>query len=104
MNCFTAGRLNDLWMYNLQTGWWVWLSGGQVGDQPGVYGSLGVSADENVPGGRFRHSMAIDYVNRLIYIFGGLGQDSRTLLSPVGISTIELPFANKPHTEFSPKL
>ena len=70
---WNTGLLNDLWMYNLTSGWWTWLSGSANLDQSGRYGSLRVPAAGNTPGGRIGHSMVIDTINRALYVFGGNG-------------------------------
>ena len=69
----SAGYLNDLWFYNLATGWWTWVSGSNRMNQLGTFGTRGIAAIENAPGGRHSHSMALDPVNQVIYIFGGYG-------------------------------
>ncbi len=50
------GSLNDLWEFNPSTHEWAWMGGsalvGSNQGQPGVYGTLGVAAAGNVPGGR----------------------------------------------------
>ena len=55
----TQGYLNDLWKFNPSTGEWAWIAGSStlpsdwsVNSAPGVYGTLGVSAQGNTPGGR----------------------------------------------------
>ncbi len=44
---------NDLWEFNPSTNQWTWVSGSNMTDQPGVYGTLGVPAAENIPGARW---------------------------------------------------
>jgi Chitobiase/beta-hexosaminidase C-terminal domain/FG-GAP-like repeat len=48
--------LNDLWEYSPSTGEWTWMGGSDTlynaGGQNGVYGTEGIAATGNVPGGR----------------------------------------------------
>jgi N-acetylneuraminic acid mutarotase len=75
----TAGNLNDLWEFNPATKEWTWVSGansvGSTGVAPGVYGTLGVAATSNIPGGRSGASSWIDSSGNL-WLFGGNGYDS----------------------------
>lgn len=59
-------------MFDLEVGWWAWLSGGGA-DQSAVYGTKGQSSLTNQPGGRESHAMAIKNTGELLYVFGGLG-------------------------------
>lgn len=75
------GELNDLWMYNPPTSEWTWM-GGNTSDGnnsaraiPGVYGTLGIPAAGNLPGGRDNASSATD-TNGNFWLFGGNGYDS----------------------------
>ncbi len=43
---------NDLWKYNTLTGNWTWVSGSTGVNDPGVYGTIGMSSPANVPPGR----------------------------------------------------
>jgi hypothetical protein len=49
----TFGSLNDLWKYSTRTNEWTWMSGSNVANQPGIFGTQGVSAPGNVPGARY---------------------------------------------------
>lgn len=76
------GELNDLWMYNPTTNEWTWM-GGNTSDgnnsavaMPGVYGTLGVPAVGNLPGGRDNASSSTD-ANGNFWLFGGNGYDSK---------------------------
>lgn len=64
--------LNDLWRYS--NGEWTWMSGTTVAfpAQPGVYGSEGVAAAGNTPGGRYGAFGWMDASGNL-WIFGGVG-------------------------------
>jgi N-acetylneuraminic acid mutarotase len=65
-------QLNDVWMYNLGTGLWTWVSGANtdVTTPPGVYGTQGVAAPGNVPAARGQAAAWIDASGH-IWIFGG---------------------------------
>jgi hypothetical protein len=67
----TQGTLNDLWKYAPSTGEWTWMSGSNAANQPGVYGTKGVPAAGNVPGGRYGAVSWTDASGNL-WLFGGL--------------------------------
>jgi N-acetylneuraminic acid mutarotase len=77
-----VGGLNDLWEFNPSSRQWTWMSGSNSGTctdltkcgQPGVYGTLGVPARGNTPGGRWGASTWTDGSGHL-WLFGGNGQD-----------------------------
>jgi hypothetical protein len=87
MGCDAAGNfgaLNDLWEFNAATQSWAWMSGSSTlvaedatGDygRNGVYGTLGLAAQNNVPGGRYEGATWTDGGGNL-WIFGGQGYDS----------------------------
>ena len=82
------GYLNDLWEFNPSMNEWSWMGGSSAeGDngcvaansgcgQPGVYGTLGVPAAGNIPGGR---NYALSWTDRSgnFWLFGGYGADAR---------------------------
>jgi subtilase family serine protease/N-acetylneuraminic acid mutarotase len=68
--------------YVIATGNWGWMSGSSIGNKSGVYGSRGVSASSNVPGGRDSASSWMDKSGNL-WIFGGLGYDSAGGMDPL---------------------
>jgi N-acetylneuraminic acid mutarotase len=47
-----SGNLDDMWKYNIATGEWTWMNGTNMGNQPATYGTQGVFAATNTPGGR----------------------------------------------------
>lgn len=65
-------RLGDLWKYNPVTNQWTWMKGFTATDQNGVYGTLGIAAPTNMPGGRFSAGSWIDGAGNL-WLFGGDG-------------------------------
>jgi N-acetylneuraminic acid mutarotase len=77
------GSLNDLWEYNPTTNEWTWISGSNTftctpgaaycGTNP-VYGTLGVSSPQNLPGGRSDASGFMD-ADGNFWLFGGIGID-----------------------------
>ena len=67
------GLLNDLWKYS--NGEWTWISGANVVDQLGVYGTLGTAAADNAPGARVNGMTWTDASNNL-WLFGGGGNDA----------------------------
>jgi len=73
------GDLNDLWEYNPSTGQWRWMDGsstvGNIGAQPGVYGTQGSYAAGNVPGGR-SYAVSWSDASGNLWLFGGAGPDS----------------------------
>lgn len=69
----TRGYLNDLWNYS--GGEWTWVSGSQVVNQSGSYGTLGSASANNVPGGRY-YSSAWLGKDGSFWLYGGAGFDS----------------------------
>ena len=71
----TAYVLNDLWKFSVSSGRWTRVSGSARKNMPGVYGLAGVSAADNVPGGR---SNAVTWTDSagMLWLFGGYGMDS----------------------------
>ncbi len=68
------GLYNDLWEFNPSTNQWAWMGGSQSIFQPGVYGTLGVPASSNAPGGRQNTATWTDRGGN-IWLFGGEGFD-----------------------------
>jgi N-acetylneuraminic acid mutarotase len=71
--------LNDLWEFNPAANQWTWMGGGSTGPanngNPGVYGTLGVPAAGNIPGGREYASSWTDSSGHF-WLFGGAGIDA----------------------------
>ncbi|MDK2972710.1 MAG: hypothetical protein PWP23_2465 [Candidatus Sumerlaeota bacterium] len=69
-----VGYLNDLWKYDPATGNWTWMEGATTYNQPGNYGTMGVSSSSNTPGGRLLPSSWKDTAGNF-WLFGGAGLD-----------------------------
>jgi len=69
----TVGDLNDLWKFDGSN--WTWVSGSNVVNQKGIYGTKYNSAVGNAPGGRYGAVGWIDSSGKL-WLFGGQGEDS----------------------------
>jgi N-acetylneuraminic acid mutarotase len=67
--------LNDLWKYDPTTLNWTWVSGSNIVDQLGIYGTKGIADLSNIPGARASAKSWIDSSSRL-WLFGGYGYDS----------------------------
>ncbi|MGB8960326.1 MAG: kelch repeat-containing protein, partial [Candidatus Aminicenantales bacterium] len=67
--------LNDLWEYDPTTFEWTWVSGSNIADQAGIYGTKGIASPSNVPGARVWATSWIDSSGKL-WLFGGKGYDS----------------------------
>lgn len=71
------GYFNDLWRYSPLNSTWTWLKGATTSNQVGIYGTMGVSASANVPGGRFSQAFWTDKYGQF-WLFGGQGRSSYT--------------------------
>ena len=65
--------LNDVWMYKPSQDVWVWVTGDNVPDQPGVYTKRGFSS-KNKPGAR-RGALSWTDKDGNFWLFGGYGVD-----------------------------
>jgi N-acetylneuraminic acid mutarotase len=68
--CGNVGYLNDLWKFDGTN--WTWVSGFNVTNKPGVYGTKGVAASDNVPGAR-DYSVSWTDASGNLWLFGGYG-------------------------------
>jgi N-acetylneuraminic acid mutarotase len=68
-----AGYLNDLWHYSPSTGDWIAVKGAAAVPGAGTYGTKGVIATANIPGGR-GYSVSW-FSGGLLWMFGGVGDD-----------------------------
>lgn len=67
------GVLNDLWRWDGVN--WTWVAGSQSINQPGSYGNLGESSENNMPGARTNSTIWSDNSGN-VWLFGGVGYDS----------------------------
>ena len=68
-----SGHLNDLWKYDGTN--WTWVSGSNTRNQIGTYGTEGIAAAGNVPGGR-DNPVSWTKSSGNLWLFGGWGYDS----------------------------
>ncbi len=61
---------NDLWKYCVAKNEWTWVSGDNVTNAPGNWGTMGISSPTNKPDGRFGSIGGTDN-NGNLYMFGG---------------------------------
>lgn len=71
----STAEFNDLWKFDISAKQWAWMGGSNTLNQPGTYGTLGVAAVGNIPGGRSNSSSWTDKSGNF-WIFGGMGIDS----------------------------
>jgi len=66
------GLLNDLWEFIPSAKTWTWIGGSNTANASGVYGTLGIAAASNVPGGR---TGAVSWTDGSgnFWLFGGEG-------------------------------
>ncbi len=69
------GKINDLWKFDVSTGFWTWVSGSNLINQTGVYGTKGIASANNIPGARYSGSYWNDPSGNL-WMLGGFGFDS----------------------------
>ena len=65
-----AGALNDLWKYSISSNQWTWVSGSNITNQSGTYGTKGTPSSSNVAGARLGSVGWVDK-NGSIWLFGG---------------------------------
>ena len=69
------GTLDDLWMYDIATNEWTWMSGSSSSSSiTAVYGTLQVAATTNTPGGRQECNTAWVKSDGTLWTFGGISQ------------------------------
>ena len=64
--------LNDLWKYDPISNQWTWVLGDSIAGVPPIYGTPGVAAPANKPGGRLQAVTWTDAAGKL-WMFGGYG-------------------------------
>lgn len=68
-----TGNTSDFWKYDGTD--WTWMAGSNLVNQSGIYGTKGVAAGGNVPGGRNRCKLFHDSTG-VFWLFSGTGLDS----------------------------
>lgn len=92
VNRGTRTYLNDLWKFNVGSGQWAWMGGGDGSNettsqnQAGVYGTKGIANAANWPGSR-ESTMWID-TNDDLWIYGGFGYDDGTNAGTIGMDDV----------------
>jgi hypothetical protein len=76
-----TGLLSDLWKYS--GGQWTWVSGSNVVNTNGVYGTKGTPGAANAPGSRQNAVLWVDPSGN-VWLFGGFGLDSAGTGGPAG--------------------
>lgn len=64
------GLLNDLWKFDPSTGEWTWMSGSNLRNSAGSYGTINVTSPTNQPPSRYWSEMW--FHNDRLYLFGGV--------------------------------
>ncbi len=72
-NSGSNGWLNDLWKFDGVN--WTWVSGSDIVNQSGVYGTKGIASAGNIPGVRDNSISWVDLSGNL-WLFGGFGVNS----------------------------
>jgi hypothetical protein len=70
----SGNYFNDLWTCGVSTGEFAWISGTNTANNPGIYGTKGVSVFGNMPGARYAQSSWTDKSGNF-WIYGGYGHD-----------------------------
>jgi PKD repeat protein len=66
-----AGQLNDLWKYTISTNEWTWMKGPNTANDPGFYGTQGVSNPANLPPSRKETSCSWTDNAGNLWLYGG---------------------------------
>jgi N-acetylneuraminic acid mutarotase len=72
----SGGNFDDLWMYSISSKMWTWIAGSQALNQPGSYGTQGVSYSPSVhfPGSGLSGGFWADN-SGFLWLLGGLSND-----------------------------
>ena len=65
------GELNDLWRYSIATNEWTWMSGTNMVNDVGHYGTKTVADTANRPSGRYETNASWTDNNNNLWLFGG---------------------------------
>ncbi|MCW3124508.1 MAG: Kelch repeat type 2-containing protein, partial [Bacteroidetes bacterium] len=69
-------EMQDLWKYNPNTNVWTWVKGPSIPGGVGVYGTQGVPAPGNIPGGRGWGAVSWTDHQGHLWMHGGYGYDA----------------------------
>ena len=79
-NFWTFGGVSPsgdaLWKFDPLTNMWTWVKGPNTANNPGVYGTKGVSSPANYPGTRYQGMFAWTGANGDLWLYGGMGNGS----------------------------
>jgi hypothetical protein len=75
----TWGSLSDLWEFFPSTRQWAWMGGGSTETRGGIYGTLGVPSEANLPGGRHGASGWTDTSGNF-WLFAGNALDANGMI------------------------
>ena len=64
-----------MWMFNLTSGRWTWLSGASFINEKGLYDNVGMVSENSRPGARQCNSMVMHPSGQSMFLFGGFGYD-----------------------------
>jgi PKD repeat protein len=64
---------NAVWRYGISTNEWTWIKGDSIPAQVGVYGTMGIPASGNTPGGRAFGFPSWNDLNGDFWIYAGFG-------------------------------
>lgn len=67
----STGAMSDLWKYNIATNEWTWVSGPLTSNQAPIYGTQGIPAALNTPGGRAECKSSFVDAQNNFWVFGG---------------------------------
>ena len=73
----SVGDLNDLWKYDVTTGNWTWVSGSNLVNQAGSFGTIGTASASNVPPPK-KWAFAQTDSNGNFWLYGGTSTDVYT--------------------------
>lgn len=80
---FGGELYNDVWKYDTLEREWTWIQGDTTPNSKGVYGTMGVEAPTNKPGGRRGFGHWIDGEGNL-WIYGGIGSNETSNYQSLG--------------------
>ena len=86
-----VGLQSDLWMYDMQSGFWTWLNGHETSDtRKQAYAEDHAFSPENSPGSRNWCSMTYDTSTDSLILYGGYVDNIGIWLSPKSINCVLL--------------